>query len=297
VVIGNFDGVHRGHQRVFGDVAQAARTSGRPVAGLSFWPHPALVLGRGAPPPMLSTLDERAALLQQHAGATLLVHPFTHAFSQLSPEAFVREVLCDALGVTAVSVGDDFRFGRGRAGDVATLRTLGAELGFEVVAHSLEGDAEGPFSSSRARSLLSAGDVCGAANVLGRPHSLTGVVIHGDARGRTIGFPTANLAKVEQMIPAYGVYAVTVQRQTEGRMEALGQGVMNIGVRPTVDGKELRLEVHLFDLAQDLYGQTLRVELRERLRGEQRFAGLPELMAQIQADAVLARDVLSRLNV
>jgi riboflavin kinase/FMN adenylyltransferase len=139
--------------------------------------------------------------------------------------------------------------------------------------------------------------VGGAANVLGRPHSLTGVVIHGDARGRTIGFPTANLAKVEQMIPAYGVYAVTVQRQTEGRMEALGQGVMNIGVRPTVDGKELRLEVHLFDLAQDLYGQTLRVELRERLRGEQRFAGLPELMAQIQADAVLARDVLSRLNV
>jgi len=297
VVIGNFDGVHRGHRQVFADVAALAQTKGRPVCGLSFWPHPAIVLGRGAPPPMLSTLGERAALLAQHAGATLLVHPFTHAFSQLSPEAFVREVLCDALHVAAVSVGEDFRFGRGRVGDVSTLRALGAELGFEVHAHTLLGDAAGPFSSSRVRDCLTAGDVTGAAHVLGRPHALSGVVVHGDARGRTIGFPTANLSNVEQMLPAYGVYAVTVARQADGRTEPLGLGVMNIGVRPTVDGTELRLEAHIFDLAQDLYGQTLRVELRERLRGEQRFAGLPELVAQIQADAALARDLLSRINV
>ena len=297
VVIGNFDGVHRGHQKVFADVAELAKAAGRPVCGLSFWPHPAIVLGRGAPPPMLSTLDERAELLSQHAGARLLVHPFTHAFSQLSPEAFVREVLFDGLGITAVSVGEDFRFGRGRMGNVSSLRALGAELGFEAHAHTLLGDAAGPFSRSRVRDCLTAGDVSGAAHVLGRPHALTGVVVHGDARGRTIGFPTANLSNVEQMLPVYGVYAVTVARQVDGRTESLGLGVMNIGVRPTVDGKELRLEAHLFDFEQDLYGQTLRVELRERLRGEQRFAGLPELMAQIQADAALARDVLSRINV
>jgi riboflavin kinase/FMN adenylyltransferase len=190
-----------------------------------------------------------------------------------------------------VIVGENFRFGHGRAGDLATLVELGGELGFQAHVSSLSGDAAGPYSSTRARAALAAGDLSAVESVLGRPHSLSGTVIQGAQRGRTIGVPTANLGGVSEALPPYGVYAVLVDRVTDSGATALGIGVANIGLRPTVSGG-FSFEVHLFDFGADIYGATLRVHLAARLRDEQKFAGLPELKAQIALDIEQARAAL-----
>lgn len=291
VVIGNFDGVHYGHQAVLRQARALADARGLRCVVLTFAPHPSEVLGRGAPP-QLTSLARRIELLREHGATDVAVEPFTMDLAAWTPERFARDLLALRLGTQVVVVGRNFRFGSKRAGDFETLQSLGAALGFEAVAAEVAGDAEGPFSSTRVRDALAAGDVERAARILGRPHALGGVVEHGDARGKTIGFPTANLGGVEEMLPAYGVYAVRVRRERKGT--GTGEtGVMNIGVRPTVDGVSLRIEVHLFDFDQDLYGERLRVDLVARLRGEQKFAGLDELRAQIARDAENARKVLS----
>jgi len=282
VVIGNFDGVHLGHQAVLRQARALAAARSLRCVVLTFDPHPSEVLGRGLPP-QLTTLPRRIALLRQHGATDVAVEPFTLELAGWSPERFAVELLATRLRTRAVVVGENFRFGNKRAGDFATLQELGAKLGFEAVAAEVAGDAEGPFSSTRIRDAIAAGDVGTAAAILARPHTLGGVVEHGDARGRTIGFPTANLGGVEEMLPANGVYAVRV---------GADKGVMNVGVRPTVDGNALRIEVHLFDTDRDLYGQRLDVDLVARLRGEQKFAGLEDLRAQIAKDAENARKVL-----
>jgi riboflavin kinase / FMN adenylyltransferase len=292
VVIGNFDGVHLGHRAVIEAALAEARDSGLCPLVLTFDPHPAEVLGRGARPP-LTVLDRKIELIER-LGSELkvVVEPFTLALSQFSPAEFARKFVVELLSAKVVIVGENFRFGHRRAGDLDTLVGLGEELGFAAHASSLCGDAQGPYSSTRVRAALSNGDLSAVAAVLGRPHSLSGTVVHGAQRGRTIGVPTANLGGVAEALPPYGVYAVLVDRIREGESVTLGTGVANIGLRPTLDAG-FSVEVHLFDFSEDLYGDSLRVHLVSHLREERKFAGLPELKAQISQDIEHARAALA----
>ncbi|MFO0762593.1 MAG: bifunctional riboflavin kinase/FAD synthetase [Byssovorax sp.] len=297
VAIGNFDGVHRGHQAVLADAARDARERGLDAALLTFSPHPAVALGRSAPP-VLTRLPRKLELFARAAPTVApLVERFDAAFAAQSPDAFAEEVLARRLGARVVVVGKNFRFGKDRAGDFDTLSRLGASLGFETRSHALLGDERGAWSSTRVREAIRTGDLDEATRMLGRPHMVSGLVVAGDQRGRTIGVPTANLGEVEEALPAHGVYAVLVDREIEGGALALARGVANVGVRPTVTGGEARpnVEVHLFDFDGDLYGARLRVHLIARLRAEQRFSGLDALRAQIAKDAADARAILHDL--
>jgi riboflavin kinase / FMN adenylyltransferase len=289
VVIGNFDGVHRGHLAVLSSaVNEGAKKSLEPVV-LTFDPHPAVVL-RGAEPQVLTTALRRSELITRAFPAVrVVVEPFTRELSLLTAREFVEQLLLTRLQASAVVVGGNFRFGKGREGDVATLTKLGEELGFSARGEKLEADDAGAFSSSRARRAILAGDVREAASVLGRPHAVSGVVIRGDGRGKTIGIPTANLGEVPELLPKNGVYSCVVDRiGTDGKATVLARGVSNIGVRPTVGGG-LSIEAHLFDFNADLYGTRLRVHLVDRLRDEQRFTGVDQLVEQIQRDIARAR--------
>ncbi|MET0795501.1 MAG: bifunctional riboflavin kinase/FAD synthetase [Polyangiaceae bacterium] len=293
VAIGNFDGVHRGHRAVIEAALSEARADGLYPLVLTFDPHPAVVLGRSVRPP-LTVLQRKIDLIERFGDdLRVVVEPFTLELSRLDPEQFAREFVVDLLCAKVVIVGDNFRFGHQRAGDLSTLVALGKELGFAAHASSLTGDAQGPYSSTRVRAALAAGDLPGVYGVLGRPHSLSGLVVHGAQRGRTIGVPTANLAGVGEALPPYGVYAVLVDRvNADGVSVALGAGVANIGLRPTVAGG-FSVEVHLWDFAGDLYDATLRVHLVSHLREERKFAGLDELKAQIQSDIQQGRLALA----
>lgn len=300
VVVGNFDGVHRGHQAVLRQARSLADERGLRCMVLTFDPHPSEVLGRGSPP-RLTSLERRIALLRVHGADDVAVEPFTMELASWSPERFAHELLVKRLAARVVVVGTNFRFGHQRAGDFDTLRLLGEDAKstrgknsatFEALSAEVAGDDEGPFSSTRVRDAVAVGDVERAAGVLGRPHALTGIVEHGDARGRTLGFPTANLGGVVEMLPAHGVYAVRVANLSGTSPETLHGGVMNVGMRPTVAGVSLRVEAHLFDFEGDLYGAPLRVDLVARLRGEQKFSGLSELREQIARDAEAAKKAL-----
>jgi riboflavin kinase/FMN adenylyltransferase len=294
--IGNFDGVHRGHVEVLrraSDEADAAQLE--PVA-LTFDPPPAVVLGH-SPPAVLTPLERKIELIGAAAPRVrVVVKTFDRTLAEFSPERFARDVLVGELGARRALVGQNFRFGKGRAGDLATLVELGKALGFSAGATALVGDEKGPWSSTRVRQAIQRGDWNDVEQVLGRPHALTGVVVRGDQRGRTIGFATANLGGVKEMLPPLGVYAVLVDLIAPER-RALARGVANIGVRPTV-GAGPSSEVHLLDFQpereedRDLYGVTLRVHLLSFLRAEQKFDGLPALQAQIARDAAAARTIL-----
>jgi len=307
IVIGNFDGVHRGHQtvlaRAVARIESLAEEGPRPeLTVLTFEPHPAAVLGASAPP-RLTRLSRKVELLGRHGVELVVAQRFDARFAALSPEGFVEEVLVSALGARQVTIGWDFRFGARRAGDIPLLTTLGAAHGFSVEVQDVVADDKGPMSSTRVRDALARGDLAEARAVLGRPHAIEGVVVSGDKRGRTIGFPTANVADVEEALPAFGVYAVVCDgaegstRAGAGastELTALARGVANVGLRPTVSGGGVHpsIEVHLFDLPEDrrdLYGDTLRVHFVARLREEQRFPGLDALKAQIARDAAQAR--------
>lgn len=288
VAIGNFDGVHRGHQAVVGQAVQLAQAASLVPLVLTFDPHPSQVLGRGALP-ALTTLERRVELLRrQSAELSVVVEPFTLPLAQMEPLEFARSLLVTGLGAKMVIVGENFRFGRDRRGDFADLSRLGAELGFGARASELESDPQGPISSTRVRGALERGALEEAEALLGRPHSLTGLVIPGQGRGRSIGVPTANLSELSEALPPHGVYAVLVDRKTDAGFEALGAGVANFGVRPTL-GAGPSFEAHLFDASLDLYGQELRVHLLSRLREERKFSGIEELRAQISLDIDRAR--------
>jgi riboflavin kinase / FMN adenylyltransferase len=293
VVIGNFDGVHLGHRAVIEAALTEARAGRLYPLVLTFDPHPAVVLGRSVRPPL--TVLARKIDLIERLGSDLrvVVEPFTLELSRLDPGQFASQFLIDLLCAKVVIVGDNFRFGHQRAGDLSTLVALGEQLGFAAHASSLSGDVQGPYSSTRVRAALAAGDLPAVYGVLGRPHSLSGLVVHGAQRGRTIGVPTANLSGVGEALPPHGVYAVLVDRVNEGGVSvALGTGVANIGLRPTVSGG-FSVEVHVLDFSGDLYDATLRVHLIEHLREERKFSGLDELKAQIQSDIQQARKALA----
>jgi riboflavin kinase/FMN adenylyltransferase len=292
VVIGNFDGVHLGHRAVLETSNREASALGLGTVALTFDPHPSVVLGRGAQP-VLTTLERKIELLGRACPElTVVVEPFTRDLAALSPDAFAERLLAGALGARVVVVGNNFRFGLGRSGDLSTLEALGQKLGFEARAEPLRGDAEGTFSSSRIRQALAAGDLGTAERLLGRPHSLSGTVVKGDGRGRTIGVPTVNLDGVTEALPPYGVYACLLDRVEASGARVLGRAVANIGERPT-RGAGFSIEAHLFDFDGDLYGARLRLHLCERLREERRFDGLDALRAQIAKDSDAARAVLA----
>jgi riboflavin kinase/FMN adenylyltransferase len=287
VALGNFDGVHLGHAHVL-RTAHAARPDA-PLAVLTFEPHPREHFRADDPPFRLTLPGERAAALAALGVRIIYELTFDAGFSLMSAEDFVHGVLHAGLGARHLVCGPDFAFGHRRGGGTALLAERAEALGIGYTIAPVLSDATGPISSTRIRRLLQDGYPERAASELGHPWAIAGVVMHGDKRGRTLGFPTANIPLGRHLEPARGVYAVTV-RLPDG---AVRRGVANIGRRPTVNaGPESRLEVNLFDFAGDLYGAELSVSLHTFLRGERRFAGLDELRAAIAVDAARALAVL-----
>lgn len=295
VVVGNFDGVHRGHATVLATAVARARREGLASCVLTFDPHPRSVVQGQTEPPPLTTMERRVALMRRFGVERVLVRAFDAAFAAWSPRRFVEELLVRGLAAKVVMIGENFHFGSMAAGDFATMTALGEELGFTTVAHPLEGDAEGPFSSSRARAAVVAGDMGEAERILGRPHALAGVVVHGKKLGRTLGFPTANLDGVAEVLPPDGVYAVLVDELAGdgGGASALGFGALSIGVRPTVgDGLARTVEVYVLDPyrdCSDLYGRSLRLHVVSRIRGEARFSDLEALKRKMDEDVAETR--------
>jgi riboflavin kinase/FMN adenylyltransferase len=288
VALGNFDGVHLGHAQVV-RAAHAARPDAR-LAVLTFEPHPREVFRPDDPPFRLTLSAARAEALAALGAAMVFELKFDRDFSMMSAEDFVARVLHRGLGAAHLACGPDFAFGHRKGGDVAFLAARAEALGIGLTVVPPLADEEGPLSSTRIRRALQEGYPDRANAALGRAWAIRGVVAHGDKRGRTIGFPTANIALGRHLEPARGVYAVMVTLPDGRRVK----GVANIGRRPTVnEGPESRLEAHLFDFDEDLYGQELSVALHAFLRGERRFAGLGELKAQIAVDAAEARGLLA----
>jgi riboflavin kinase/FMN adenylyltransferase len=286
IALGNFDGMHRGHRAVLA-AAHAARPEA-PLAALTFEPHPREHFRPGDPPFRLTLLPAKLAQFSGINCAFVLALPFDATLAAMPAETFVRDLLHGALGARHLSCGADFAFGYRRGGDVAFLSASAERLGIGMTIVPPVTDEEGPISSTAIRRLLQDGYPERAATRLGRPWEITGPVSHGDKRGRTIGFPTANVPLGKHLEPARGVYAVQVALP-DGRV--IG-GVANIGARPTVAGTESRVEAHLFDFAEDIYGQDVGVRLLHFLRPEKKFSGLPELTAQIAIDAAAARAML-----
>jgi len=295
VVPGNHDGVHVGHVALLARArALAEQHGGARVVALTFDPHPLALLAPERAPDALTTIARRTELLLRAGADEVAVARFDERYAKLGPDAFVERELVERLSACAVIVGADFRFGQGRSGDPSYLRECGARLGFEVaVIDAIASGSVTRVSSSAIRDALRAGDVESAARMLGRPHELEGVVVTGHQRGRTIGFPTANLEGIGVLLPADGVYAIAARVVTDGRATAEElpmAGMMNLGTRPTLAAGR-SIEAHLFDVDRDLYGKTLRVGLLARLRDEQRFDGLPSLVAQLHRDAEQARAI------
>jgi riboflavin kinase/FMN adenylyltransferase len=290
VTIGNFDGVHLGHLALVERAREEAGRRGVPTVALTFDPHPAAVLRAAGAPALLQSLDERVATLRAHGCERVEVLRFDAELATLSAEAFVEDLLVGRLGAEHVVVGENFRFGAGAGGDVALLRSLGERLGFEVDAVGLVDAGDGPVSSSALRALLGAGDLPAVARGLGRAFTLSGEVVHGEGRGRTIGVPTANVAvQPGRALPADGVYACWATPEGEGRLPA----VVNVGWRPTFDGTTRTVEAHLLvDGAPDLYGRSLELAFVARIRGEERFDGVEALLARIGHDIEAARGLL-----
>ncbi len=282
VTLGNFDGVHRGHRELLEHAAQRARAKGLPSAVVTFDPHPTVIVAPERKPLLLMTLSQRLAVFESTGMDLAWVIPFSRAFSELSPEAFLTQFQ-RALSPVELHVGRAFAFGRDRAGDVKTLETWGAANGCEVHVHALKAPDGGHLSSTRIREALDAGDVEGAALLLGHPYALTGIVVEGDRRGRHLGFPTANLHWEQEQLPAKGVYVSEVRSR---HLEGSSLGLTNVGEKPTFSGKKLTVETFLpgFEGELNLYGATLELRFLHRLRGERRFDGVEALRTQIAAD-------------
>lgn len=292
VAVGTFDGVHLGHRALIGHLRDTAHAAGALAAVFTFRNHPREIVRPTEVPPVLTHWDRKSRLLAE-AGADILIGlPFTTEFSLTPPDAFVRDILCGRCAAKRILGGMNFHFGHRGKGSTETLRHLAAELGYEFAMEEpllLGGEM---VSSTRIREALAAGRVEEAATMLGRLHDISGTVVHGDHRGRELGFPTANLEPDGRLcLPGDGVYSV--RAQVGGNLHP---GVMNIGVRPTFSGTARRFEVHVLGFSGDLYGTTLRVEFASRLRGEVKFSGIDELRAQLVLDRDAALRAWDRLR-
>lgn len=288
--IGNFDGVHLGHQAVLGQLAEAAGRLNLPTVVISFEPQPQEYFGGDALPPRLSRLREKLLALRRYSVDRTLCLSFNARLALMSAEDFVQTLLVDGLDVRYLVVGDDFHFGHQRRGDFAMLKAAGERFGFQVVSmHSFQVDGA-RVSSTRVREALAKGDIGAAEKLLGRTYRMCGRVAQGDQRGRELGFPTANIHLHRQATPVRGVFAVEMFG-IEGEPVS---GVANVGIRPTVDGTRSLLEVHLFDFDGDIYGRYVEVEFLWKLRDEVRFASLDALKQQIALDAEAARQFFAQ---
>jgi len=291
VALGNFDGVHRGHQVVIGAAQQRARALGVPCGVLTFEPHPRSIFVPDCEPFRLTPFRIKARLIEALGVDFVIMQHFDREFAGHGAQDFIDTVLVAGLGAKAVVVGYDFCFGKGRAGNVPMLK---AQDAFETIAVAQQIDVDGHiFSSNLIRQSLQEGNPRHAALLLGRAWEIEGRVETGDKRGRTIGFPTANLHLADYLRPAIGVYAVRAGID-RGEETVWHDGVANLGRRPTFDKSELLLEAHLFDFDGDLYGRHLRVQLHHFIRPERKFAGLDSLKAQIAADSQQARQLLAQ---
>ena len=291
VTIGVFDGVHRGHQLIIGRAVERARQAGVPSVVLTFDPHPVEVVRPGHHPPMLTGPRLKAELLEALGVDVMCVLPFTQAFSRLTADEFVHEVLVERLHVTAVVVGENFRFGHRGTGDVAALVADGRRFGFSVEGVPLQGSADMTWSSTYVRSCVDAGDMEGAASALGRDHRVDGVVVRGDQRGREMGYPTANLEPLpHSAVPADGVYAGRLVRSSGALLPA----AISIGTNPTFAGRERRVEAYVLDAEPglDLYGEHVGLTFAARLRPTLAFDGMEPLKEQMALDVERTREVL-----
>ncbi|HWI88212.1 MAG TPA: bifunctional riboflavin kinase/FAD synthetase [Sphingomicrobium sp.] len=289
VALGNFDGFHLGHQAVVGRAVQRAFHERRPAIVATFDPHPVRFFKPDVPPFRLTSLDQRKQLFA-HAGAdAMLVFEFNEKLRETSAEEFVSWLLAGKIGTAGVVTGDDFSFGKGRAGNVAVLRTLGAHSGIiaETVAPVVVAGER--VSSGRIREALVAGDIGQATHLLSRDFAIEGVVQQGDRRGRELGYPTANLTLGDYQRPKYGIYAVSVTLEDGSEHP----GVASLGVRPTFDPPQELLEAHLFDFDGDLYGRKIEVALHAYIREEQKFDGIEPLIAHMKDDEAKARKLLA----
>lgn len=288
LALGNFDGFHQGHQAVVGEAVGWARAEGRPAIVATFDPHPVRYFKPETEPFRLTTLDQREELFAAAGADAMLVFHFDAAIAGMAAERWMREMIHGHLAVAGITTGEDFVFGKERSGTAASLRTFGEPLGISTRAVPGVSDAEGPISSSRIRAALKAGEPQTAARLLTRPFAIRGTVQHGDKLGRTIGYPTANLALDGYVRPRFGIYAVT-GRLPDGRVVP---GAANLGVRPTFDPPKELLEPYFFDFSGNLYGQEIEVAFHHFLRPEAKFDSLDALTAQMDRDCDEARRLL-----
>ena len=295
LTIGNFDGVHKGHQAILDRLRRAADARSLVACVLTFEPHPREFFSPQSAPTRLTSLREKLELLGEKGIARIHVQRFTRNFASIAAEAFVEQVICRTLNARWILIGDDFRFGNGRAGDVHLLRALGARHDFEVETVQTVEQAGKRVSSSSVREALSLGEIARAQALLGRPYSISGRVVRGNRVGRALGYATANIQLQHNRPPLMGIYAVRVHglRAKDGRPRPAHDGVASLGVRPTIDSAgQAVLEVHLFDFAGELYRSHLRVDFLHKIRDEQKFPDLESLRTQIARDCDAARAYL-----
>lgn len=292
LTLGTFDGVHVGHTKIIERLLNSSTEDEQSLV-LTFFPHPRMVLQEESDIKLLNTIEERTQLLEKAGLQHLIIHPFDQAFSRLSAEEFVKDILVAIFNIKKIIIGHDHRFGRNRTANIDDLILYGKEYNFDVEQISAQEIDEVSISSTKIRNALHEGKIGLANEYLGYNYFFSGTVIHGKKLGRTIGFPTANLQIKEsyKLIPALGVYAVKCQfgNQTV-------QGMLNIGTNPTVEGKAVSIEVHLFDFQDDLYGKEITVELLKRIRDEQKFASVDELKEQLHKDKVVAQQFFANDN-
>lgn len=294
ITIGTFDGVHKGHQLIIDQLKQEATTIDGETVIITFHPHPRKIIsGKSGKLYLLTTLDERIRLLESAGIDHLVVVPFTDAFSSQDASAYISDFLVNLFHPHTIIIGYDHRFGKNRQGDYHLLEDLSVKYNYTVKEIDEQVLNEVTISSTRIREALTKGDITTANAFLGYPYFFEGEVIHGDKRGRTIGYPTANLkiTDPDKLIPSDGVYAVSVKLQGNYGNGFI-KGMMNIGFRPTVDGLNHMIEVNLFDFNQDIYGKKMEVTLLQRIRGEQKFSGLDALRAQLKKDQQDALNIL-----
>lgn len=281
VTLGTFDGVHKGHKSILDKLVTSSKASGCESVVLTFFPHPRMVLQQNTDLKLLNTIDEKAALLEKEGVDNLIIHPFDHAFSRLTAEEFVKDILVGKLNIHKIIIGHDHRFGRNRTATIDDLIRFGDEFGFEVEKISALAVNEISVSSTKIRNALNEGNVDYANTFLGYHYFINGTVVQGKQLGRTINFPTANIEPTEnyKLVPANGVYVVA--SQINGKTV---RGMMNIGNRPTVNGTGTTIEVHYHDFNEDLYGQQIKVSIYHRLRDEIKFESFDALKLQLEKD-------------
>ena len=286
ITIGNFDGVHIGHQAVINQLQEHAARTSLPRVVMMFEPHPLEYFNPGGAPPRLTSFRDKVQWLAEHDIDRVVCLRFQKLLAEMPAETFVSSILIDKLGARIIVIGDDFRFGKDRGGDFALLESMQGDGGFDVISTQTLLTGGERVSSSRIRNLLTNDRFDEAALLLGRPFSISGRVIHGDKRGRQLGIATANLALKRERSPIQGVFAVSIHGTQIGKF----RGVANIGNRPVFSGEEVLLEVHILDFDKDIYGDHLQVDFHHKLRAEQKFASVDELVVQIRKDIEQARE-------